>query len=380
MEKCELNNTLIWTGWKFHFQIGILSIPDSKRIKLLDLCRKLIANSKCSRKTLEQFLGLAMWITQLFKSMRTWLYSFYHDLHSIPASHYSIDPSNWSQLTRCLDNNLIFLQKPTGTAIPVGSKLIQVRHQSIQSLCDLVSCPTTDRRIWIRLRDPGSSKRKLTPQSQKILRMFEQWLQYLSPVISLWPKPQWHGLCVADAFAANDRAGIGGAVHFPSGICKWFSLQLCSADFAALDIPMHDNLQKDISSLETLAQIALIFMITRFQPGFRIPIRIPTLSDNSAAESVSNSLFTTTMPLELFTEKLSILISSTGVDVDTSHIAGENNDLADKLSRWDGNHDPPCQMLVQDRFRFNLAQLWAVQPGPKLFPATAWIPWSLPTP
>ena len=62
-KKCELSNTLIWTGWKFHFQIGIISIPDAKRTKLLDLCRKLMNTSKCSRKTLEQFLGLAMWIT-----------------------------------------------------------------------------------------------------------------------------------------------------------------------------------------------------------------------------------------------------------------------------------------------------------------------------
>ena len=95
-KKCELSNTLIWTGWKFHFQIGIISIPDAKRTKLLDLCRKLMNNSKCSRKTLEQFLGLAMWITQQFKTMRTWLCCFYHDLYSIPASHCSIDPSNWS--------------------------------------------------------------------------------------------------------------------------------------------------------------------------------------------------------------------------------------------------------------------------------------------
>ena len=379
-KKCELNHTLIWTGWKFHFQIGIVTIPDSKRTKLLGLCRKLLTSSKCSRKTLEQFLGLAMWITQLFKSMRTWLYSFYHDLHSIPASHYSIDPSNWHHFTRCLDNQLIFISKPTGTAIPAGSKLIQVRHQTIQSLSDLVSCPTTDRRIWIRLRDPGSSKRKLSTHSQKALKMFEQWLQYLSPVISMWPKPQWHGLCVADAFAANDKAGIGGAVHFPSGLCKWFSIPLCSADFTALNIPMHDNLQKDISSLETLAQIALIFMTTRFQPGFRIPIRIPTLSDNSAAESVSNSLFTTTMPLALFTEKLSMLISSTGIEVDTSHIAGEHNDLADKLSRWDGTDNPPCHMLCQDRVQFTLDQLWSINPGPQLFPSNAWIPWTLPSP
>ena len=196
----------------------------------------------------------------------------------------------------------------------------------------------------------------------------------------MWPKPQWYGLCVADAFAANDRAGIGGAVHFPSGLCKWFSLPLCRADFSALNIPMHDNLQKDISSLETLAQIALVFITTRFQPRFRIPIGIPTLSDNSAAESVSNSLFTAAMPLALFTEKLSILISSTGIDVDTSHIAGERNELADKLSRWDGTRDPPCHMISQDRVHFTLPQIWTISPGPQLFPPTAWIPWNLPNP
>ena len=141
---------------------------------------------------------------------------------------------------------------------------------------------------------------------------------------------------------------------------------------------MHENLQKDISSLETLAQIALVFVATRFQPGFRIPIKIPTLSDNSAAESISNNLFTTTMPLALFTEKLSILISSTGIDVDTSHIAGQNNELADKLSRWDGKNDPPCGMLPSDRFALNLDQLWFVHSGPKIVPSNAKIPWQLP--
>ena len=85
------------------------------------------------------------------------------------------------------------------------------------------------------------------------------------------------------------------------------------------------------------------------------------------------------MPLALFTEKLSILISSTGVDVDTSHIAGERNELADKLSRWDGSNDPPCHMLVQDRVHFTLQQLWSKDSGPQLFPPTAWIPWQLPS-
>ena len=84
------------------------------------------------------------------------------------------------------------------------------------------------------------------------------------------------------------------------------------------------------------------------------------------------------MPLALFTEKKSILISSTGIDMDTSHIAGHNNELADKLSRWDGNGDPPFGMLPSDRISLSLDHLWFVHAGPKILPSNAKIPWQLP--
>ena len=50
-KKCELSHTLVWTGWKFHFQIGIITIPDSKRTKLLGLCRKLLLSERCSENS-----------------------------------------------------------------------------------------------------------------------------------------------------------------------------------------------------------------------------------------------------------------------------------------------------------------------------------------
>ena len=90
--------------------------------------------------------------------------------------------------------------------------------------------------------------------------MYLQWLSHLSPICTMWPKQQWSGTCVADAYATGDQCGIGGAIIFPTGQCSWFSLPLHSQDFQALHIPLHDNLQKDISSLETLAQIALVYI------------------------------------------------------------------------------------------------------------------------
>ena len=122
----------------------------------------------------------------------------------------------------------------------------------------------------------------------RILKTYPIWLGQLPPIRTMWPKSQWHGLCVADAYASGTNCGIGGAINFPNGQCSWFSVPMTSQDFKNLQIPVHDNLQKDISSLETLAQIALVYITIQFFPGSRIPIRIPTLSDNTTAEAVSN--------------------------------------------------------------------------------------------
>lgn len=173
-------------------------------------------------------------------------------------------------------------------------------------------------------------------------------LNNLPPVRTIWPKQQSTWLCVADAFASGDKSGIGGAIVFPSGQCSWFSLPITHNDFKSLNISIHDNLQKDITSLETLAQIALYITI-QFFPGSRIPIRIPTLSDNTMAEATSNKLFSTSMLLE----KLSLLISSSCIEVDVSHIPGHDNDCADALSRWDGVGQPPIIFFCTTDIRWH---------------------------
>ena len=257
-------------------------------------------------------------------------------MHAIPASQLSIDPGNWEEVLSCLSDDLIFTSKPRFSAIPLQGHLVQVRHQSVKSRSDLRNCALSGKRIWVRGRDPNTSKRKLSQSSSRILKLYALWLGRVSPLRSMWPKPTWQGLCVADAFASGDDCGIGGAIYFPSGSCSWFSLPMTGKDFKQLQIPMHEDLQKDISALEALAQIALVYIAVNSFPGSRIPIRVPTLSDNTGAEAISNKLFTTQMPMALFMEKLCLLISSSHTEVDVSHIPGKNNDIADALSRWNG--------------------------------------------
>ena len=105
-------------------------------------------------------------------------------------------------------------------------------------------------------------------------------------------------------------------------------------------------------------------------------LRVPALSDNSGAESVSNKLFTTSMPLALFLEKLSLLVASSGITFDVSHIPGKSNDVADALSHWDAQHDPPHGLRSNDRVSLCLLAIWRIDLRPRLFPPHATIPGS----
>ena len=57
----------------------------------------------------------------------------------------------------------------------------------------------------------------------------------------------------------------------------------------AIDLEM--DLQKSITSMETLAQIAVLWVACHTYPGRRIPITFPSFPDNTGAESGSNRFF-----------------------------------------------------------------------------------------
>ena len=97
--------------------------------------------------------------------MRTWLHSLYRDLHAIPATQFSVDPDQWNLTVICLSDQLVFEKRPSGSAIPVGGRLVQVRHQHVSTLSDVSRCLISDKRIWLGIRDPASSKRRLSVSS-----------------------------------------------------------------------------------------------------------------------------------------------------------------------------------------------------------------------
>ena len=56
------------------------------------------------------------------------------------------------------------------------------------------------------------------------------------------------------------------------------------------------------------------------------------------------------------------------MDLDISHIAGHDNDIADKLSRWDFESSVPYDSSSTDRVRLSLSSLWPDLMHPSLHP------------
>ena len=137
--KCELAYSLQWIGWKIHFRAGFIEIPMAKITKFLGYLRSMNRSSRTSKRNLEKLIGLALWLTQLWPYMRIWIRHWYHDLYSIPATHYSIDNGDWRSFASHLDDNLTIISRPHGTALPIGGRLLAVRHQNIQHKSDLTT-------------------------------------------------------------------------------------------------------------------------------------------------------------------------------------------------------------------------------------------------
>ncbi|CAL1165786.1 unnamed protein product [Cladocopium goreaui] len=380
-KKTAMHSSIDYIGWKFNFNAGIVTIPIEKILKLRGYIEHLISQPRTTRKSLEKLIGLAMWLTQLFPLMRIWIHYWYHDLYTIPATHFSIDAGTWPRIHQYLTPNLTFHTAPLGSAIPISGKLIAVRHQAVSSLADLTSLHIkTDNRIWLRIINPNSSKRKLRPDSLRILKLFEHWLMGVSPSRPMRAKPYWNGVAAADACASGSYCQIGGFIRHPSGVQFWFSEKFSHADFDILSIHLDPNMQRSIASFETLAQIALVWLVATSFPGFRIPICVKSLSDNTGAESVSNKLFTTTHPLCLFVEILTCLASTTGIELDVSHIPGADNVIADDLSRWDFSTPIPHDFQPSERIHLSLNQLFRCSPHPTLHPPDSKLLWKLPHP
>lgn len=90
----------------------------------------------------------------------------------------------------------------------------------------------------------------------------------------MWPKQIWPHTAAADAHAHGETAQLGGflVVHFD--VTYWFSERFSQHNFQSISIPVNVNMQRDIVSYETLAQIAVVTLLSQHFPSRHCPVCI----------------------------------------------------------------------------------------------------------
>ena len=66
------------------------------------------------------------------------------------------------------------------------------------------------------------------------------------------------------------------------------------------------------------------------------------------------------------------------MELDTTHISGPRNELADWLSRWNGKDALPDGLNPAFRIPLDLRQLWHRTKSVDLFPAHSQLDWQMP--
>ena len=214
---------VVWLGWCVNVRAGCFSIPRSKRLKLHLHVQKLLADPKnVHKRDLHKVAGLIQWVLGAFPLLRPWVGVLYKDIHCPPATNHSLDPYYFKEVFDCIDEDMRFIRSPTGTAIPVGAKLLEVRHLPIRQKKDLLKVVLSCKRVWLRVADPAQVKRKLSANSIAFLQFWLHWCTLPTLLRPLQFPARTTMVAAADAMGSGTKFAIGGFVKLSTATI-WFS-------------------------------------------------------------------------------------------------------------------------------------------------------------
>ena len=295
--KLQLGACVVWIGWELNFHAGAFSVPQDKRDRLAILIETMLhQRSKVDRRDLHKVTGMIQWLLQAFPMARAWIGALYRDLRCPPATLHSLDPAYFADLHSCLDDGMLFVKVPSGTAIPIGSRLLEARRVPMTRRRDLHKVVLSGKRVWLRVADPAAPKRKLSDCSIAFLKFWQRWCKTPGILRALEAPRRATLVAAADAMGQGDRFAIGGFLRFSSCVI-WFSESFAVQDFAFSGLTLSDSASDDISCYECLAQIALLHCACAVTSSGRLCVRVPSWTDNTGAESVANRLYTSKYPL-----------------------------------------------------------------------------------
>ena len=131
-------------------------------------------------------------------------------------------------------------------------------------------------------------------------------------------------------------AGLGGWYDMGDGVetsrVAWFQLTVTPGDFPH-SWKLRPEPQRDISFYELLSQACLLFARTRQQSLPNAIVNLRQDCDNMTSVCVGNKMFSTARPMKFAAQLLASISIQHGSVLDVQHVPGQENDLADRLSR-----------------------------------------------
>ena len=370
MEEGAFGDYISWRGWDFDFAVDIIALTSAKLRKLRNQLQELRQGKKISRQQLQQCLGLLVWATSIGPHLRPFMAPLYRDLHSPPGTMYAVHANQWRLFLDSLTTDLKVGKQGPGLFIPLQARVLEYGGRRVFTKTDIPVVPKSSKPQYIRASNSESSTTSLQKDSKECL----DWLLDTfssSPWRPLADPPCLICLAAAAARADGDLVGIGGWMVTSSALV-WFGETWTVSELRHYWPFLTKKAQTYIASFETLAQLVLIQAAhyrLRYQHA---SFKLPSGSDNTAAEAGSNTLFSTAWPLSYFLRLTAGWAYRHGVALQVSHISGKVNTWADELSRENLSRFSHRQ---GERFRPSLRELASADPEISLHPASA--PWRL---
>ena len=185
-KKLEFDSRIEWNGWSIQPALMTAKLPNFKLQKITTLVNEL-CQTPC-RKNLEQVIGIVLWGTSLVHHIRFLLTTLYRDLCAIPATNYSVQPTQWTALLSILNDDA-FISQQNSLQLPVGGRIVEFKHKSISPKAQLPIDIPIERHAWVRIRDPTSDKKTVNRiQTHSILdQHFSFTSSFFNPIESIMP-------------------------------------------------------------------------------------------------------------------------------------------------------------------------------------------------
>ncbi|CAE7302951.1 LRRC45 [Symbiodinium sp. CCMP2592] len=309
--KAYLGARPTWIGWSMSLETFTATLEPPKLARLRLLISSARSGDAIPLHLLRKLTGKLLWVCSLFRPFRHRFIGTRAYLH------------------------LFMLLWPPLRGNPSGCTLVSVASRPVHTLKDVPLHFAGERRLWISVRSPPDSDRKLSQESKAVLDLWHSCLCQTIPLFPLSLSPLLTCEAFADACADSKHAGLGGFVAFPSGRTVWFRSALSPADLARLCAWYSPDTspQKFIAAWELLGQIALLWCVALVVPAAHHPVHFVSRCDNSPSESASWKGLSTARGMCDLLHSYLLWQRHFCISAHIDHVPGFRNKIADALSR-----------------------------------------------